>query len=518
MLDEAFEKRVAILEQKPRPILERMCRIEHELQRRRIHDPLKEFFPIPKQQAFINAPHRFRMFAGGNRTGKTHICIAEVASYALGFRPWTIPGRTGTLEVRLEDLPRELRVRNGRDRVVQIPSKGIICADGMDAGISKVIVPKLQELCLPYIEKFVRGSGGTTSGVLWKNGSTTDFASYDQEARKIAGRDYDYGAGDEPMPRDFWMELFPRLMDRCGRFWWTLTGVAQPWMFDEIYCRGMSTAEEDANWFAVVAHQDENPHLDHDPEAESVWDEDEIEARRTGSWKHLSGRVYKTFDEDVHVCEPFEIPSDWPRVCVCDPHDRRPFAIIWAAINPQNDFFIYREWPDQPYERIRSCDMSIGEYADLIQSLEGDEDVRFRLMDPRFGVAAKVGMEPVADRFVKHGLYFDTRFARPSIGPGELSTRHMAVRKLLFWNKKLPLDELNRPKLYVFDNCRNVIWSFLHYVWDEHRRMDKVKEAVREPGKDFMDCVGWLAGSGYTGQPLRVARSRYQAIGSYGES
>ena len=495
------------------------CRRVMKMKIQRQSDPLRVIIPHPAQAKFFDATERFRLFGGGNGAGKTFVLIAETASVALGFRPWEINSSEHTLDIRYDDLPREKKMINGKGRPIQVPNRTLIMAKGMDAGISKVVIPKLREMCLPYIKKFTRGSGGTVSGVEWKNGSSTDFGSYDQDATTFAGREYTAIGSDEPMPREVWMELRQRLRDSFGRAWWTLTPLAEPWMYDELYSRGISSHEDDVDYFAVTCSKYENPWLEEDQDEERSLTEEEIEARVYGRWMHLSGRVFKTFDESVHVIDQFDVPADWTRYHICDPHDRRPFAMIWCAIDPRDEIYVYHEWPEDLFHKMKTGGMDPEAYSNLIKSVEGDLPSRFRLMDPRFGVASKATSgRTLADTFVDYGLFFDTRFERPTQSQGEISSGHMKIREYLAYDKTKPIDDLNRPHIWIMRNCRNVIWSFLHYVYSESRRTDKVRETPRESGKDFIDAVRWLCGTSprYL-QPGGGMKSRYEHIGSYGE-
>ena len=49
---------------------------------------------------------------------------------------------------------------------------------------------------------------------------------------------------------------------------------------------------------------------------------------------------------------------------------------------------------------------------------------------------------------------------------------------------------MNRPALYVSEDCRNVLFSFQNYTWDEHSDMEKApKDKPRDVGKDHMDTL-----------------------------
>ena len=65
------------------------------------------------------------------------------------------------------------------------------------------------------------------------------------------------------------------------------------------------------------------------------------------------------------------------------------------------------------------------------------------------------------------------------------------VKRYLQYDKTKPIDMGNRPKLYVFSNCKLFLHGFTHYVWDEYSNSDNKdqKEKPKDKNKDFMDLV-----------------------------
>lgn len=55
------------------------------------------------------------------------------------------------------------------------------------------------------------------------------------------------------------------------------------------------------------------------------------------------GRAFSEWSNDVHVCDPFEIPSEWLRFRAVDYGYGAPFCCLWGARAPWGQVFIYRE-------------------------------------------------------------------------------------------------------------------------------------------------------------------------------
>jgi len=459
------------------------AKVDWELAQRRSKDPLLYHDPHEKQASFHRSGARFRSIFGGNQSGKTTALLAEVTSAALGFYPWRTDGKTPTLAIRPESLPDESRFQLTGPRAIRVPNLGLVLGNGVDDGIKTVLLPKLREIAGPYIARETKSIGGAIGEIEWANGSRTMIRSYGKDAAKFAGSTISYVAVDEPMPEDVWTEVRRGLIALGGRAWFAMTPLSEPWMYDQLFTRA---AQGDPDYFAIEISYWDNDRRERDDEnwVAHLTDE-EAETRVFGRFFHLSGLVYKEWDREVHLVDPFPIPQEWPRWQVVDPHDRRPFFIIWAAVAPDDSVYIYREWPDRPFEEMTSSDIDIDGYTKLFQNLEDGESIDFRVMDPAFGRQLRGGTT-VQDEFDRRGYYFDCTVKN------DIQVGHLKVKEYLRFDRARPVDTLNRPRLYVFRTCRNTAWCFEHYIWAEARHAGPAREVVREVGKDGMDCVRYL--------------------------
>lgn len=61
----------------------------------------------------------------------------------------------------------------------------------------------------------------------------------------------------------------------------------------------------------------------------------------------LGALVYH-LTEEATLESSFPIPDDWTRYFSLDPHQRNPHGMLWAAVDPWGDLWIYRElWPSK---------------------------------------------------------------------------------------------------------------------------------------------------------------------------
>jgi hypothetical protein len=59
-----------------------------------------------------------------------------------------------------------------------------------------------------------------------------------------------------------------------------------------------------------------------------------------------SGALLFSFTEEYTVVDDFQIPHNWTRYHMLDPHPAKPHASLWAAVDPYGEWWIYREyWP-----------------------------------------------------------------------------------------------------------------------------------------------------------------------------
>jgi phage terminase large subunit len=70
--------------------------------------------------------------------------------------------------------------------------------------------------------------------------------------------------------------------------------------------------------------------------------EDMRRAWLEGDWDIYSGQYFTEFRRDLHVIEPFAIPSHWKRYAAMD-YGLDMLAALWAALSPDGGMVIYRE-------------------------------------------------------------------------------------------------------------------------------------------------------------------------------
>lgn len=62
-----------------------------------------------------------------------------------------------------------------------------------------------------------------------------------------------------------------------------------------------------------------------------------------GNWDLFEGQFFSEFDKEIHVIEPFKIPSTWRRFGAYDHGRAKPACFKWYAIDQDSNVYVYRE-------------------------------------------------------------------------------------------------------------------------------------------------------------------------------
>lgn len=358
------------------------------------------------------------------------------------------------------------------------PIKGRIVAQDYQKGVGEVIIPFLEEwLDMSLVKRKVRNPLGVPTKWILKCGSVFDILTYEQSVESFEGWKGHIAWFDEPPPRDKYIATLRGLVDYKGRCWLTLTPLSQPWIYDEIY-----TKNQPERIFVVTSDIRDNPHLSEDAvkEFEESLTEGEKEARIHGRFMHLTGLVYKEFNPDIHICEPPSIKPSWTRYMAIDPHERMPTAVMWFAVDNNDNHWIYDE--------LWLKDMDIEQIAHAIHVQEGELKPRIRLIDPHNDKEnAIAGGFNIRKELMKHGIYCERANSDPMLGKARV---RQALRL-----KYSPLLKTEIPQLRIGRNCRQTIFEFQHYIWDEYRRNRdefEKKDIAKKQHDHFMDCMRYI--------------------------
>ena len=461
------------------------CKLIEEANHRMNDWAIQHMKPYAKQEAFHlftnedGSIFRIRGFIAANQTGKTERGCAEDVAYCTGRRWWLD-----------EDHPLY--------RTSRKPMKVLVVSNDFEMMRDNILPKYIGDNDHPgFIPrelrvKPIKGQHGFVERIPIKfpGGGLSEITckTYKQEVGSFEGRQWDVVHLDEPPPRPIYMAIMRGLMKRRGKMHITMTPWNEDhpervaWFDQEIISEGLCRF--------IRLDMDDNPYLD--PAEVAAYKRnmtpEERDARAHGLFTHRSGVIYKTFDTNVHVIAERQILGNWERFCVVDPHDRKPWAIAWGAKDETGRIFWYDEWPNTAYENMRSSDMILDDYANLIKEREWEHGgtVDIRIMDPNYGRRRSVISDStIEDEMGDRGLFFDTEVN------DDLTLGHNRVNEFLRYNVEEEIGPGNEPGMFFMNNCRNLIHGMRQYLWEEFSaKVDKgLKLKPRDKFKDFPDLV-----------------------------
>lgn len=234
-------------------------------------------------------------------------------------------------------------------------------------------------------------------------------------------------------------------------------------------------------------------------------------------------RVRFALNDAVHVVPPEAVPTTGTNHMACDPSSARNWFKLWGRVS-RDSVYIYREWPNmvEPVEGHGllgpwaeydgkkpdgkkgpgqdSLDFGLLDYKKLIARLEGWKDaerkgdgsyaggpdatlwtpvngarevVDRRIIDSRFATAPRLERDipkTLISEMDEVGVFFETASG------ATIETGCELIKTALAYDRSKPLGFMNRPKLYVSSDCRNLIHALK--TWTGH---DGNEGATKDP-------------------------------------
>lgn len=390
--------------------------------------------------------------------------------------------------------------------------------------LKETVGPEIEKW-FPFRKYILTRSQEYPVSLVTENGWRIDFKRYDQDPRKFESATISIAVFDEPPPEQIYNAVISRL--RMGGI------ILMPMtpLFGSAYVKD-KIVENNAYAYVQFAEMEENckTHgvrgiLNHD-DIEfmiSQMEPEQRDARVKGKFMFLSGLVFKEFDRAIHVIsvdqiERLWLPSvvgkfeEWPKVMVADPHTRRPDAIIWAALAPDGTWIVYDEYPDanfyQQKSRTDDIKMTLKKCHDKEQGItekewkalhgEGSLRVIRRVMDRRMGGqnVSDSGMT-LRDVYIQRSRDIGWPISIEPSYDDKNRVDHSLIHEVLRFSRDSD-GIITRPKLVILRDCKNTIYCFERYSWDdwEGKAGDKkaIKELVKDKYADYIDCVRYMLG------------------------
>lgn len=180
------------------------------------------------------------------------------------------------------------------------------------------------------------------------------------------------------------------------------------------------------------------------------------EAWLNGNWGVFSGKFFEEFSEQVHVCAPFEIPSDWLKWRSVDLGKgslAHPSVCGWFAQNPNTGrIYLYREFA----HRGVTSDFAQG----IAERSPDTEDYLFTMADPNI-FAGNNATYDNSQFFEGEGIMLEK--ADNSRKPGWRN-----LKSWLHWEHDSNGNLTRLPMMQFFPDCRETIKCFNTLLYEKN--------------------------------------------------
>lgn len=161
-----------------------------------------------------------------------------------------------------------------------------------------------------------------------------------------------------------------------------------------------------------------------------------------GNWDVAEGSAFTEWNRNIHVIEPFDIPSNWTKFRSCDYGYGSYTAVLWFAVEPKTEkLIVYRE--------LYVSKMLAVDLADTILDLERyDGMIRYGVLDSSLWHKRGDPGPSLAEQMIARGCRW-----RPS--DRSKGSRVAGKNEV---HKRLQVDEwTEEPRIQFFDTCVNAI-------------------------------------------------------------
>jgi hypothetical protein len=177
-----------------------------------------------------------------------------------------------------------------------------------------------------------------------------------------------------------------------------------------------------------------------------------------------------------------------------DPAVGKPLAVLWAYVEKTGHVHIYDEWPSTDFQGAKDDNIDVKGYIKIFREKEIHGPVQTRILDRHFGNSRRtLGGRSLKQEFSDpdnddnktfKGMDFSDSYTMAI--DVEVETGIRAMKASLTYNKDLPVDNLNCPRLTISPKCKNTIKAMIR--WGRNPKTGRPKEEF----KDFADIVRYL--------------------------
>ena len=159
-----------------------------------------------------------------------------------------------------------------------------------------------------------------------------------------------------------------------------------------------------------------------------------------GNWDTAEGAAFPEFNRNLHVVEPFDIPSNWPRFRAADYGYSSYSGVLWFAVAPSEQLIVYRE--------LYVSKVLAEDLADMVLEEEYGEHLRYGVLDSSLWHKRGDTGPSIAERMILKGCRWR---------PADRSKGSRIAGKNEI-HRRLQIDQYtDEPRMLIFNTCRNLI-------------------------------------------------------------
>ena len=401
---------------------------------------------LHKKQGLIykaRKDYRFRVLVTGRRFGKTILAVVELIIAALSkpnallwyIAPFRNQAKDITWRIFKQVIPDGAVKYNESELKIFFPNGSEVAIKGADK------------------EEGLRGSG--LDGLI-----IDEFASI-----------YDNWSVYHEVLR-------PALADKKG---WVMF-IGTPKGKDALYELWLKGQRREDGWISWNFKTIDNPFIDikEIEQERKTCPERYFRQEYEASFEDFVGLIYPEFKES-HIIKPFEIPSNWHKLCVIDPAVSGKTGALFGAIDEHENVYIFNEY----YEK----DKRVSEVVYELQQTK----VNSYFIDPasQARTHTKEGkLYSLYDEYSDYGIH-------PRTGENDVEAGINRVG-----------EYFKTDRIKVFNNCTNLIWELNRYHWAKQPESIKGEAQPKPFKKDdhLCDCLRYMIMTRPKGPEIPIER------------
>ena len=283
--------------------------------------------------------------------------------------------------------------------------------------------------------------------------SRISFKSCEEGREKFQGTSLDFVWFDEEPPEDIYNECKMRVLDKCGDIFGTMTPLkGQTYIYHEIYLN----SNNDPEVFCLFMEWADNPYLNNDELKRLTFSmsEEELTSRRYGRFlSNNKSMVYKEFDPQVHIIEPFSVPIEYYDKISIDPGLNNPLSAHFYACDYDGNIYVIAEH----FEAGKTVDYHANKIISIAKSLNwpSRRDGKYEaLIDSAANQKTLASNKSVTELFFENGI---------AVNPNVNKDLFTGISRVKTYLKNAE----GKARLFIFSSCVNLIREIKSYYWGE---------------------------------------------------